>query len=98
MTVEPSPASAQVKACCAAAYSRDAVALVLGESYHPGGPAVTRRLATALGLRPGWRVVDVASGPGATARLLAAEYAVTVDGWNSAGPPSNARDQRPIKR
>ena len=80
MTAEPAPASAEVKACCAAAYSRDAVALVLGESYHPGGLALTRRLASALGLRPGWRVVDVASGPGTTARLLAAEYAVTVDG------------------
>ena len=80
MTGQRAPASAEAKACCAAAYSRDAVALVLGDSYHPGGLALTRRLAGALGLRPGWRVVDVASGPGATARLLAAEYAVTVDG------------------
>lgn len=71
---------AEVKACCAAAYSRDAVALLLGESYHPGGLALTRRLAGALGLHPGQRVVDVASGPGATARLLAAEYGVSVDG------------------
>jgi hypothetical protein len=70
---------AEIKACCAAAYGQDAVALVLGESYHPGGLSLTRRLADALGLRRGWRVVDVASGPGATARLLAAEYAVTVD-------------------
>ncbi|HEX5403029.1 MAG TPA: methyltransferase domain-containing protein [Pseudonocardiaceae bacterium] len=76
MTVDP----AEIKACCAAAYGQDAVALVLGESYHPGGLALTRRLAAALGLRSGWRVVDVASGPGTTARLLAAEYAVTVDG------------------
>jgi len=71
---------AQIKACCAAAYSRDAVALVLGESYHPGGLALTRRLAAALELRAGQRMVDVASGPGTTARLLAAEYGVTVDG------------------
>jgi arsenite methyltransferase len=70
----------QVKACCAAAYGQDAVALVLGESCHPGGLALTRRLARALGLRPGQHVVDVASGPGATARLLAAEFGVTVDG------------------
>jgi arsenite methyltransferase len=70
----------QIKACCAAAYGQDAVALVLGESYHPGGLALTRRLARALGLRPGQHVIDVASGPGATARLLAAEFGVTVDG------------------
>jgi ubiquinone/menaquinone biosynthesis C-methylase UbiE len=80
VTGQPVPASAEVKACCADAYSRDAVELLLGDSYHPGGLALTRRLAGALGLRPGWRVVDVASGPGTTARLLAAEYAVTVDG------------------
>jgi arsenite methyltransferase len=70
----------RVKACCAAAYGQDAVALVLGESYHPGGLALTRRLARALGLRPGQHVIDVASGPGATARLLAAEFGATVDG------------------
>lgn len=70
----------EIKACCAAAYSRDAVALVLGDSYHPGGLALTRRLADALELRPGKRVIDVASGPGTTARLLAVEYGVTVDG------------------
>lgn len=68
------------KACCAAAYGNDAVALVLGESYHPGGPALTRRLADALGLRAGQRVADAACGPGATARLLAGEYGVSVDG------------------
>jgi arsenite methyltransferase len=79
VTGDPAEAS-DVKACCAAAYSRDAVALLLGESYHPGGLALTRRLAGALGLRPGQRVVDVASGPGATARLLAAEYGASVDG------------------
>lgn len=71
---------AEVKACCAAAYSTDAVALVLGPSYHPGGLALTRRLADVLELSPGQRVVDVASGPGTTARLLAAEYGVIVDG------------------
>jgi hypothetical protein len=70
----------EIKSCCAAAYGQDAVALVLGESYHPGGLALTRRLADALGLRGGHRVADIASGPGATACLLAAEYDVTVDG------------------
>jgi arsenite methyltransferase len=77
----PEPASAgDVKACCASAYQRDAVALILGESYHPGGLDLTRRLARALGLRPGQRVLDVASGPGTTALLLAAEFGVDVVG------------------
>jgi hypothetical protein len=70
----------QIKSCCAAAYSQDAVALVLSECYHPGGLALTRRLCGFLGLSPGARVVDVAAGPGATARLLAGEYRVEVDG------------------
>jgi arsenite methyltransferase len=76
---EDLPAS-EVKACCAAAYQQDAVALILGESYHPGGLDLTRRLARAVGLRPGERVLDVASGPGATAFLLASEFGVEVDG------------------
>lgn len=69
-----------VKACCAAAYGNDAVALLLGESYHPGGLALTRRMADLLGVQAGWRVVDVACGPGSTAQLLAAEYGADVDG------------------
>ena len=69
-----------LKVCCAAAYQRDAVALILGESYHPGGLELTRRLARSLDLRSGQRVLDVASGPGATAFLLASEFGVEVDG------------------
>ena len=54
------------------------VALLLGDSYHPGGLALTRRLADRLDLRPGRRVLDVAAGRGATALLLAREYGVEV--------------------
>lgn len=72
--------SAEIKACCAATYGNDAVALVLGESYHPGGLSLTRRLAERLRLRSGYRVADIATGPGTTARLLAADHDVTVDG------------------
>lgn len=70
----------EVKACCTAAYDHDAVALILGDSYHPGGLALTRHLAATLGLRTGEHVADIASGPGTTAFLLAAEYGVAVDG------------------
>jgi SAM-dependent methyltransferase len=76
----PPPASQDLKNCCAAAYQHDAVALILGNSYHPGGLALTRRLAGTLALHPGRRVADVASGPGTTAFLLATEYGVSVDG------------------
>jgi ubiquinone/menaquinone biosynthesis C-methylase UbiE len=78
------PTAAQLKACCAASYSSDLVALLLGDSYHPGGLALTRRLAGLLGLEPGASVVDVASGRGTTALLLASEHAVQVDGIDAA--------------
>lgn len=73
-------ATADAKACCAAAYGSDVVALLLGESYHPGGLALTRRLADRLALRPGAAVLDVASGRGATALLLARSYKADVTG------------------
>lgn len=57
-----------VKSCCAGVYSSDAVALLLGDSYHPGGAALTRRLAGLVKLRPGHRVADIVSGPGAVQR------------------------------
>ncbi|MDN5860222.1 MAG: methyltransferase domain-containing protein, partial [Pseudonocardia sp.] len=67
-------------ACCAQAYSSDLVALLLGESYHPGGLALTRRLADRIGLAAGQRVLDVAAGRGATGLMLARERGVHVDG------------------
>ncbi|MBW1603484.1 methyltransferase domain-containing protein [Streptomyces sp. JJ66] len=70
----------EIKSCCADAYAQDVVSLLLGESYHPGGTALTRRLADALGLRAGQRVLDVASGRGTTALLLARTHGVHVDG------------------
>ncbi|MFD4259183.1 class I SAM-dependent methyltransferase [Streptomyces sp. NPDC058534] len=69
-----------LKACCAAAYSSDVVALLLGDSYHPGGTTLTRRLADGLDLGEGRRVLDVASGRGTTALLLVGTYGAQVDG------------------
>ncbi|MFI1940876.1 class I SAM-dependent methyltransferase [Streptomyces purpureus] len=77
----------EIKSCCADAYSRDVVALLLGDSYHPGGTALTRRLADHLALAPGLRVLDVASGRGTTALLLADSYRVRADGVDYA--PAN---------
>ncbi len=71
---------AGVKACCAAVYGADLVRLFLGDCYHPGGAALTRRLADLLDLRHGDRVLDVAAGIGTSAVLLAAEHEVEVVG------------------
>jgi arsenite methyltransferase len=70
----------ELKSCCAAAYGSEVVALLLGDAYHPGGLALTRRLAGHLALRPDARVLDVAAGRGGTALLLAREYGVRADG------------------
>jgi len=72
--------AAEVKSCCAAAYCSPAAAFLLGESLHPGGTALTRRLADVVGMRSGQRILDVASGRGTTALLLSRKYAVAVDG------------------
>jgi arsenite methyltransferase len=83
VTAQPDIASMtneEIKACCAVSYQNDAVALILGDSYHPGGLELTRHVARSIDLRAGQRVLDVASGPGTTAFLLAAEFGVDVDG------------------
>jgi SAM-dependent methyltransferase len=77
-TARPTPN--EVKACCAAAYGSDLVALLLGDAYHPGGLALTRHLAGLLALASGDRVLDVASGRGTTALMLAHDHGVRVDG------------------
>jgi arsenite methyltransferase len=76
------------KTCCVTSYSSDLVSLLLGESYHPGGLTLTRRLLDLLGCSPGQRLLDVASGRGATALLAALEYGAQVDGVDLA--PGNA--------
>ena len=77
---EPGSDAAAIKACCAAGYSSDLVSLLLGDSYHPGGLTLTRRLLHRLGLQPGDRMLDVASGIGTTSLLAATEYGARVDG------------------
>src|SRR6266508_5797332 len=71
---------AEVKACCAAAYSSDLVTLLLGDSYHPGGQALTRRLAAATELHSAQSVLDVASGRGTSALTIAHAYDLSVVG------------------
>jgi len=86
-------AADEIKACCAAAYSSGAARLLLGDSFHPGGPALTSRLARALRVGPGDLVVDVASGPGTSALQLARETGCEVIGVDLS-PPPDADDPR----
>jgi len=70
----------EVKTCCAAAYASDWARHLLGESFHPGGLALTKRLGTLLDLGPGKRLLDVAAGCGASAILLAQQCGCEVIG------------------
>ncbi|HET8854163.1 MAG TPA: class I SAM-dependent methyltransferase, partial [Ktedonobacteraceae bacterium] len=70
----------EVKACCAAAYTSDWARHLLGESFHPGGLALTKRLGTLLDLGPGKRLLDVATGKGASAIFLAQQFGCEVIG------------------
>lgn len=75
------PLAAQLaRACCADFYQSEAARLMLGDSFHPGGLRLTRRLADALALKPGERVLDVASGRGVSALCLARERGCSVVG------------------
>ncbi|HEY8694506.1 MAG TPA: methyltransferase domain-containing protein [Chloroflexota bacterium] len=69
-----------VKACCAALYQNDYVRTLLGDSFHPGGAGLTKELGTALGLSGGDRVLDVASGKGTSAFVLADAFGCRVTG------------------
>ncbi len=70
----------KVKSCCANVYESDWARLLLGDSFHPGGLALTERLGELLGLGRGKRVLDVAAGKGASAIFLARRFGCEVVG------------------
>ena len=69
-----------IKACCARLYESDWIRLLLGDAFHPGGLALTRRLGSMLDLKSDSCVLDVASGNGASAICLAQRYGCRVIG------------------
>jgi len=76
---EPLEGSA-LKSCCAAVYAHPAVRWLLGDELHPGGAETTRRALELAGVGRGDRLLDVASGDGASALLAAAELGAEVVG------------------
>lgn len=71
---------ADVKRCCAAVYESDWARLLLGDSFHPGGLALTERLGERLHLAPEDVVLDVAMGRGTSAIHLARRFGCRVIG------------------
>jgi len=72
--------SEAIKSCCATAYGSEWARLLIGDSMHPGGAALTERLGSLIDLGTGSRVLDVASGRGASALLLARRFGCEVVG------------------
>jgi SAM-dependent methyltransferase len=69
------PAAAdEVKQCCARLYESEIVRRLLGESFHPGGTALSERLGALLELSADHVVLDAASGNGTTALFLAKRF------------------------
>lgn len=68
------------KSCCAAAYQSDFARLLLGTSFHPGGLDLTAHVAGLAGIEAEDHVLDVASGIGDSALLLARRFGCRVTG------------------
>ena len=85
-TVQPET----LKRCCSGAYESEFARTLLGDSFHPGGLDLTRRLGILLDLRPGLRILDVASGKGESAIFLAREFGCDVVGIDFG--PQNVAD------
>ena len=66
--------------CCSSLYELPLTALLLGDSFHPGGIALTKRLAEMAFVGPDDRVLDVACGTGMTAHALTQEFGAKVVG------------------
>src|SRR5260370_16984097 len=80
-----SPGTERLKQCCAKLYESDLAKILLGDFFHPGGLKLTERLGSLLPLIQENRVLDAASGKGATALFLAERFGCQVVGIDYSG-------------
>ena len=73
--------------CCAAFYDRPEVRFLLGDSWHPGGAALTLAQGAELDLTAGAKVLDVACGRGESLRVLRSRFAIEAVGLDSGDAP-----------
>ena len=71
---------ARAKACCADLYQSDLARIILGGTLHPGGLALTNRMAQLLEIQPGDWVADLASARGASAMAVSRVFKCKVVG------------------
>ncbi len=62
------------KSCCATFYEQPEIPLLFGEILHPGGADLSFELANRIKIRSTDIVLDIASGVGSTASLLAQKF------------------------
>ena len=86
MTLAPD----ELKTCCADAYGSPLARLLLGDSFHPGGRALTTKLIGSLRVGHDDLVVDVACGIGTSALQLIGETGCRVVGVDLS--PANVRE------
>jgi ubiquinone/menaquinone biosynthesis C-methylase UbiE len=67
-----------LKLCCTAVYENEWTKLLLGDSFHPGGIALTTRLGELLNLSAADHLLDVAAGRGTSAIHLAKTFGCRV--------------------
>ncbi|MXZ90210.1 MAG: class I SAM-dependent methyltransferase [Chloroflexi bacterium] len=86
------------KICCADLYSSELARLILGDSLHPGGLRATNRLGRAMGLQPGWHVLDLACGIGTSATALSRVFRCHVTGLELGAVAAENSRQRALEQ
>ncbi|WP_051445376.1 DVU_1556 family methyltransferase [Desulfocurvus vexinensis] len=75
MSAGAAPRNGSPAACCAGPSWRDpALRAVAGPTLRPGGFALTERAVALAGLLPGWPVLDVGAGSGASVARLRSRH------------------------
>ncbi len=94
---QPSDAR-DLAACCVDVYSHPVARWLFGDSFHPGGLALTQRVARLAGVGPGSRVLDLGSGRGASAVHLAETLGCEVTGVTLEASGVEAGQHRAMER
>lgn len=87
-----------VKHCCTSFYGSDLARLLLGESFHPGGKALTTRLGQFMRLTPNSIVLDVAAGRGTSTLHLAQSHGCEVVGVDLSAANVKRATEEALKR
>ncbi|MHA1977068.1 MAG: methyltransferase domain-containing protein [Candidatus Hodarchaeales archaeon] len=72
--------STDFQTACCNFYEQDILKLLFGDSFHPGGLMLTKKLGNKLRLQPSDTVLDLASGLGTTACFIGEEFGSKIIG------------------